>query len=81
MAKNGKDEKAMREKFKELAEYRMEQALHYIGLLGNLSNDRAYKFNAKDVSKMTKALNGAITQMKSRYDANATKKSKFSLED
>ena len=34
-----------RDAFRRLAEHRTEKAIHYIGLLGNLSNTRAYEFD------------------------------------
>ena len=46
-----------REKFKRLAEYRVNQAVHYIGLIGNLSNDRAYDFTGEDSYRTNEGLN------------------------
>jgi len=56
-----------REKFQVLAEKRMTNALHNIKLVGNLSNRSAYKYDEKDVRKIVKALEDAISELKQRF--------------
>ena len=72
--------KEKRQAFKRLAEHRTERAIHYIDLIGNLSNRRAYEFDASDVNKIISALRGSINLMKSKFDGNSTK-AKFSLDE
>jgi len=69
-----------RDAFKRLAEHRTEKAIHYIDLLGNLSNTRAYEFDESDVNKIISALRNAINLTKSKFEGSANK-AKFSLDD
>jgi len=57
-----------REKFVELAEKRVRRAIKDIKLIGNLSNRSNYVYTEKDVKKIIKALQGALSEMKSRFD-------------
>ena len=77
MKKNGNEK---RDAFKRLAEHRTEKAIHYIGLLGNLSNTRAYEFDESDVNKIISALRNSINQTKSKFEGSASK-TRFSLDD
>ena len=53
-----------RKKFKRLAEYRVNQAIHYIGLIGNLSNTRAYEFTEEDIKKMLSAIEAELATVR-----------------
>jgi len=68
-----------RDAFKRLAEHRTERAIHYIDLIGNLSNRRAYEFDDSDVNTIISALRSAISQVKNRFEGSAQKK-QFTLD-
>ena len=68
-----------RDAFKRLAEHRTERAIHYIDLIGNLSNRRAYEFDDSDVNTIISALRSTISQVKNRFEGSAKKK-QFTLE-
>lgn len=59
-----------REKFVELAEKRVSNALKHIKLIGNLSNKSNYKYDQSDVRKITTALKKALVEMNSRFESN-----------
>ena len=59
-----------REKFVELAERRVSNALKDIKLIGNLSNKSNYKYDQSDVKKITSALKKAISEMTVRFESN-----------
>ena len=59
---------ADREKFKELAEKRVNRALKDIKLIGNLSNRSNYSYEDKDAKLIIAALNKAVAEVKSRFD-------------
>ena len=73
-----RDEK--RKKFKQLAEYRTEQAIHYISLIGNLSNTRAYEYEEKDVNSIMSALRIAVKQSSEKFKNGSGKKNRFTLD-
>ena len=73
-------QKEKRQAFKRLAEHRTERAMHYIDLIGNLSNKRAYEFDESDVNKIISALRGSINLMKSKFDGGSSK-AKFRLDE
>jgi transcription elongation GreA/GreB family factor len=71
-----------RAKFLELAQKRMTNALHDIRLVGNLSNRAAYEYSEKDVQKMIKALEDALSDLKKRYrNPASTGRIEFKIED
>ena len=71
-----------REKFLELANKRMTNALHQIELVGNLSNRSAYEYDRKDAAKMIKVLEGAVADVKRRFNSPSGKQRPiFNLED
>lgn len=59
---------ADRAKFKELAEKRVRRALKEIQLIGNLSNRSNYFYTEEDAKKIVKALQNAVTELKTRFD-------------
>ena len=71
-----KEEK--KNKFKRLAVHRVEQAVHYIELIGNLSNQRDYEYTTEDIKKIKNALNNALKSMEDRF-SRKVRKSKFQL--
>ena len=68
-----------RDAFIRLAEHRTERAIHYIDLIGNLSNRRAYEFDDSDVNTIISALRSTISQVKNRFEGSAKKK-QFTLD-
>jgi len=69
-----------RDAFKRLAEHRTERAIHYIDLIGNLSNKRAYEYEIEDINKIINALRSSISLTKSKFDGNIQKQ-KFTLDE
>ena len=63
----GKKNQAKREKFRELAESRTNNALVAIGRIGNLSNRQLYEFEEAEVKKVMRALREAIADVESRF--------------
>lgn len=59
-----------REKFVELAEKRVSNALKNIKLIGNLSNKSNYRYDQSDVRKITATLKKAIADMNARFESN-----------
>ena len=59
--------KNKRESFKKLATHRLEKAVHYIELLGNLSNTRDYEYTEEDLKKIKRALDEAKKGMEDRF--------------
>ena len=72
-----------REKFVRLAETRTQRVLDYIHLIGNLSNPTNYSYTGKDVEQIFKALNNALKEARSRFNASNAKdkSSTFKLEE
>lgn len=56
-----------REKFKELAEKRVNNAMKNIQLIGNLSNTRTYEYDEEDVKKIFKTLREQINLAESKF--------------
>lgn len=71
-----------REKFLELVEKRMSNALHDIKLVGNLSNRSAYEYTDKDVRQITKALEEAVAELRQRFrNPSSTGRTEFRIGD
>lgn len=56
-----------REKFKRLAEKRVNNAIKNIRLVGNLSNRSNYSYTDQDVDKIFRALEKELKHAKSRF--------------
>ena len=67
-----------REKFKSLAEKRVNNALKNIQLIGNLSNTGNYDYSHDDVVRIFKSLRKEIQVAESRFTV-IEKKKKFKL--
>ena len=67
-----------RDKFKELAEKRVNNALKNIQLIGNLSNTNNYDYNEEEVAKIFKSLKEELQIAEARFRIS-NKKSKFKL--
>jgi hypothetical protein len=57
-----------REKFVELAERRVNNALKQMKLIGKLANKSNYSYSEKDAKKIIKALNDEIRILKVKFD-------------
>lgn len=69
-----------REKFVELAEKRVNNAIKQIQLIGNLSNTGNYDFNEADYQKIFRAIDSEVREMKRKLtEAGTGSKGKFSL--
>jgi hypothetical protein len=67
VAKRTKGSQEKRDKFRQLAEGRTNNALVVIGRIGNLSNRQLYEFEEADVRKIIKALKDAIGEVEGRF--------------
>lgn len=56
-----------KEKFKELAEKRVSNALKQIQLIGNLSNTRVYEYDEEDIRKVFKTLKEELSLAESKF--------------
>lgn len=68
-----------REKFVRLAEGRTQSALDAIRKLGNLSNTRAYEYDADDVKKIIKAIREATNDVERKFGSSDNKDNAFKL--
>jgi len=62
-------------KFKELAEKRIENALKQIQLIGNLSNKYSYDYSEEDVNKILYAIDSEIMILKAKFKPSPENKS------
>lgn len=56
-----------KERFVELAEMRVNKALHSIKLIGNLANKRNYEYSDKQASQVIAALEAAVRDVKALF--------------
>lgn len=56
-----------KEKFKELAEKRVNNALKQIQLIGNLSNTRVYEYDEEEIKKIFKTLKEEIQLSETKF--------------
>jgi len=69
-----------RDKFVELAEKRVNNAIKQLQLIGNLSNTGNYDFSESDYQKIFRAIDSEVREMKRKFtEAGAGSKGKFSL--
>jgi hypothetical protein len=66
-------------KFKRLAESRTNKLLHYIDLLGNLSNKKIYEYSDKEVNKIFSTLDKELKRTKAKFKNQSSEKKKFKL--
>ena len=66
-----------RDKFIELAEKRVNKAMHAIRLIGNLSNRNFYEYDEADVKQLTKAIESELETMRRRFSDETKKKNKI----
>ena len=69
-----------RDRFVELAEKRVNNAIKQIQLIGNLSNTGNYEFSESDYQKIFRAVDSEVREMKRKFtEAGTGSKGKFSL--
>lgn len=68
-----------RDKFIRLAENRTNKIIHYIDLIGNLSNTKIYEYSESDIRKIFGEIESQIKITKQRFTAQNSKKRKFKL--
>ena len=68
-----------KEKFKRLAELRVNAALDRIRLLGQLSNRGNYDYTDEQVEMIFKALHKALVETKSKFRESTKDKNRFTL--
>jgi hypothetical protein len=69
-----------RKNFVRLAERRVNNALKYVRLIGNLSNTSNYYYKEEDVEKIFKVLTDEVEECRQRFDSKKKVKSTFTLE-
>ena len=70
-----------REKFKRLAEKRVNTAIKTMRLIGNLCNKSNYFYTDKDIEKIFSVLNKELKASRSRFDSeNVGNKGTFKLD-
>ena len=60
-----------RDKFKQLAENRVNKAISMLRLISNLSNRSLYEFNDTEVKKIIDALNNEISNIKVKFKSKS----------
>lgn len=72
-------EETPHDKFRRLAEARVNRALNDIRLIGNLSNKNNYDYTNEEVDKIFRALDSEMKQVKARFLEGARRESEFRL--
>ena len=67
MSERGDIMSEKKDKFKELAEKRVNNAMKNIQLIGNLYNTRVYEYDVEDVKKIFKTLREQINLAESKF--------------
>ena len=65
------------ERFKRLAELRVNNALKHIALIGNLSNKSSYEYSEAEYKKIIKTLKKAVSKVEQSFDAKGGLKFKL----
>ena len=65
-----------REKFKRLAEYRTNEILKKLDILGNCANTSNYEYTEKEVNKIFREINKKTRRVKAQFQSSVKKKSK-----
>ena len=72
-------EETPHDKFRRLAESRVNRALNDIRLIGNLSNKNNYDYTSEEVDKIFRALDSELKQVRARFLEGARRESEFRL--
>lgn len=70
-----------RGKFKRLAEPRTTNILEALRILGNLANRNIYDYHEGDILQIFSAIEARVEAIKSKFEAQSSKKEEFKLED
>lgn len=62
-----------RERFKVLAEKRVNRALKDLSLIGNLGNKSNYSYTEDDVKKILKALRDGVEEVRQKFELQGSK--------
>ena len=71
------NESKKRERFKRLAEYRTNEVLRRIKVLGNCSNRSAYEYSEDEINKIFSEIERAVRSTKSKFHFPKNKKFKL----
>ena len=71
------NEETKRDKFKRLAENRVNATIKEISLIGNLANKSNYEYSKEDVDKIIKTLKKSVSDLESKFTTK--NKSEFKL--
>lgn len=72
-------EETQHDRFRRLAESRVNRALNDIRLIGNLSNKNNYDYTSEEVDKIFRALDSELKQVRARFLEGARRESEFRL--
>lgn len=67
------------DRFRRLAEARVNRAINDIRLIGNLSNRNNYDFTAEEVEKIFRMLDGEVKKARSRFVLHGRREGEFRL--
>ena len=67
------------EKFRQLAEKRVNKALHGIRLVANLSNRNNYEYTENEAQKIISVLEGELKALRSKFTAEGQSRKRFKL--
>jgi len=68
-----------KEKFKRLANIRVNNALKQIDLIGNLSNKSTYEYSDEEIRKIFSEIESALRDTRSKFRSSKNKKRKFQI--
>ncbi len=72
-----KDIRTKSQKFKDLAEKRVNKVLKGISLIENLSNRNNYDYTSEEADKMIREIETAVRNMKARFQGSGSSRQRF----
>lgn len=72
-------EETPHDKFRRLAQTRVNRAINDIRLIGNLSNRNNYDYTSEEVDKIFRALDSELKQVRARFLEGARRETEFRL--
>ena len=72
-----KENRTKSQKFKELAEKRVNKVLNGIRLIENLSNRNNYEYTKEEADKMIREIETGVRNMKARFQGGGASKQRF----
>jgi hypothetical protein len=76
-----KQKESKHDKFKRIAQKRVENAANQIRLIGNLSSRVNYAYTAEDVKQITEYLQRCLEEMEARFSTKKDDTAKFAFHD